>query len=491
MHIGYSLFNNNILQLMKFYFLIAIFTCGYYVQMTAQIPEMRKEAWYREKIGMQEFDQDASSSAIASTAESSDVLVSMKNAYNQKDHQQVVAYYDVAVNSSLSRNSEIYRLARNSMRNLLNESKGQERAQLAEQLYQVYENRLSRIGTDKYDPTKDTQWNIWQQAKDYIFYADDVLPDADIYARMATLVLNMEDRPEHYTVTKMLEISFQQNSKGEINNDQLYERYKTHIGQLNKATAWLTSQPNTRNQIIAIEKNKETFARLIGPKLTYEKFETEYADNIRANQKNQQYLNTIFAMMEKFSGRPLYKEVEGYLNQWADYSTYKRKGDTALRNKNYPAAIENYKKAIELADFDERRAEAQGLLGQVYLSNRDYASAAKYYNQAIATTDTNPIYYVNLAQCFVYGYPSCTDVDKRIAYIAAMWAAQDLLRKGLTTCDKTDPGYRKIQDYISSIESKIQENASSYKQAVFQTRLSGQTIKLGGFINRSILLKNL
>lgn len=476
---------------MKFYVSFLCLFYGYCFQLTAQIPEMRKEAWYQEKIGTKTSIQNTSEPAATVTSNTTDLLVDMKNAYDEKDYRQVIAYYDVAVGGSLSRNAEIYRLARNSMRNLLNESHGQVRAALAEQLYQVYENRLTRIGTEDYDPLKETQWNRWQQAKDYIIYTDHVLPEKEIYARMATAVQNMADQPEHYTIAKMLEISFNQNNKGEINNDQLYERYKTHVVQLDKAQNWLSGLPNTRNQIITIEKNKENFARQIGPKLNYEKFEAEYAENIRANKKNQKYLNDIFAMMEKFNGRPLYKEVEGYLDQWADYSTYKRKGNMAFRNRNYQVAIDSYKKAIDLADFDERRAEAQGLIGQVYLNQKNYSAAANYYNQAIAITDDNPIYYINLAQCFVSGYPACTDADRRIANIAASWAALELLKKGLDTCDKSDPGYRKIQDYISSIESRIQENASPYRQALFQTGQQGKTLKLGGFINRSVVLKNL
>lgn len=477
---------------MKFCFVFFTFIiCGYYSQSAAQIPEMRKEAWYHEKIGTKVSTQGVMKDAGTVATETTDLLVEMKDAYEKKDYHQVITYYTAALDGSLSRNAEIYRLARNSMRNLLNNSQGQNRAALAEQLYQVYENRLARIGSESYEPLTENQWNRWQQAKDYIIYAEDVLPETEIYARMETAVQNMGEQPEFYTVAKMLEISFHQNDKGKINNEQLYERYKKHIGQLDKSHDWLSGLPNTRNQIITIEKTRENFARMIGPKLSYEKFEAEYAEDIRANKKNQKYLSDIFAMMEKFIGRPLYKEVEGYLDQWADYSTYKRKGDVAFRNKKYQAAIESYKKALELADFDEHRAEAQGLIGQAYLNLRNYSTAAHYYNQAIAITDNNPIYYINLAQCFVYGYKSCTDVDGRIAYVAASWAAQDLLGKGLSTCDKSDPGYRKMRDYVSSIESKIQETATAYRQAVFQTGLQGQSLKLGGFINRSILLRNL
>lgn len=481
----------NMVQLMKFCFLFFIFISGFAFKLTAQIPEMRKETWYQEKIGSKNSTQNTSSGIANTISETTDLLVEMKNAYDRKDYHQVIVFYNTAIKGSLSHNAEIYRLARNSMRNLLNNSQGQDRASLTDRLYDVYENRLANIGEENYDPLKDTQWNRWQQAKDYIFYADEVLPETEIYTRMETAIRNMQDQPEHYTVAKMMEISFNQNTKGEINNERLYERYKTHIGQLDMAHNWLSGLPNTRNQVITIEKNKETFARLIGPKLSYEKFEAEYAENIRANQKNQTYLNDIFAMMEKFNGRPLYKEVEGYLEQWANYSTYKQKGDRALRNKKYPTAIENYKKAIELADFDERRAEAQGLIGQVYLIQKNYSTAANYYNQAITVTDNNPIYYINLAQCFISGYETCTNADRRIAFIAACWAAQELLKKGLTTCDKREPSYRNIQHYISSIEKRIQENATSYRQALFQTGQQGQTLKLGGFINRSVVLKNL
>lgn len=452
---------------------------------------MRNEAWYQEKIGGKSPAGSAALSVVEGSWETTDLLADMRKAYNEQKYADVITYYNKAVSGSLAHAEGIYLHARNALRHLLDDGDAASRAAWARQLDRVYESRLANIGTEEYSPQDNNQWNEWQWAVDYARYTEGNTPDGERYSRLADIVARKDAQPEYHAVVKMLEISFAQNKSRQLSNDQLYDRYKSHIAQLDKAQDWLSTMPSTRGDIVRIENAKEQFGRAVAPTLSYDKFVAEYADEIRAHKNDQRYLTRIFNMMSGFDGRPLYAEVEGYLDQWADYASYRRKGDDAYRSKKFADAVGFYTKALDLADIDERRAEAEGLIGSAYFAQRKYVDAATHTQKAIATVKDNPLYYKTLAQCCVHGYPSCTNESGDYLLVAACWAAQDILREGLAQCDRASSGYNDAHKYIDELQRIINTNKEGYNHALFLGGKTGKTVTFGGFIHRSVVLKRI
>lgn len=74
--------------------------------------------------------------------------------------------------------------------------------------------------------------------------------------------------------------------------------------------------------------------------------------------------------------------------------SYKNKGD-------FPQAMTNFEKALNLTDKHEDRAKILANIGNLYYSTEKYQAALGFYKEAAAEFDKNPMYMILIARTFV------------------------------------------------------------------------------------------
>lgn len=152
--------------------------------------------------------------------------------------------------------------------------------------------------------------------------------------------------------------------------------------------------------------------------------------NFEANKENVDWLRKTMKILKKkkcFSAPIFAKVAEAYLPLEPSASGYEGMAKLMVFNKEYSKAIDFYKKALELSEDDEEKAELAMGIAKVYSYKKEYASAKSYALKA-AKFDTDwGTPYILIGDLYAQSAKSCN--DGALGKYAVYWAAVDKYKK--------------------------------------------------------------
>ncbi|MFB6215031.1 MAG: tetratricopeptide repeat protein, partial [Candidatus Bipolaricaulia bacterium] len=130
----------------------------------------------------------------------------------------------------------------------------------------------------------------------------------------------------------------------------------------------------------------------------------------------------------------------------------------------YDAAIDQYKKILDITDDPSRKREAYRGLGEVYLKKTDYEKAKKFFRKGLTLAE-KPVRRVSFYEGLLkadegqYGENQLSEVGKeallKIAEINLDQGSRSEAKKKLQRLSELDPEYRKdrVQELLSQVKA--------------------------------------
>jgi len=155
-------------------------------------------------------------------------------------------------------------------------------------------------------------------------------------------------------------------------------------------------------------------------------------------------------------------------------------GKLFLGKKNYSQAIDFFKKAVEMAEGNEAKAEYTFSIAQAYLYSRQYAQVRTYAKKALALKSGWGAPYIAIGDAYAASAKSCDDGE--IGKYGAYWAAVDKYQKAKAVDGSVSSAANKK---IASISSRY----PSTKDLFFYGKAKGDTYKVACWINESTTIR--
>ncbi len=149
-------------------------------------------------------------------------------------------------------------------------------------------------------------------------------------------------------------------------------------------------------------------------------------------------------------------------------------------NKKYDKAIEFFKKAVDLAETNDEKAEYNMSIAETYLSSRQYASARTYALKAASLKTGWGEPYILIGDAYMSSSKSCA--DGKLGKWGTFWAAVDKYKKA-----------RAVDSAVANIANKKIAKASAYypltKDVFFYGKAKGDSYKVECWIHETTTVR--
>lgn len=208
-----------------------------------------------------------------------------------------------------------------------------------------------------------------------------------------------------------------------------------------------------------------------------------YSPKFQANPNDTTLLETITRLLDKkdCTKEELYfKAASALVKLKPSAEAYYSVGKTAEENKNMNDALENYKKAAELAEDDELKLKSFLKVASIYLNLGQYASVRTYAQKALAVNPNSGVAYILIGDAYAASADACGDneCNKKAAY----WAAVDKYSKAKSAdASQAETAGSKIASYSRHFPGK--------ESCFFYNITEGSTYTVGCWINETTTVR--
>ena len=234
----------------------------------------------------------------------------------------------------------------------------------------------------------------------------------------------------------------------------------------------------------AYDQISKGMAKDIGDRGNCENLIPLYSDGFDSNKDNIQWLDRAMKRLfdKECDDSQLYvKIVEQKANIEPDAKTYFYLGYIKSKEGKTNEAIENYLKSIDLEDDNYEKSKICFMIAQDFRKKGSYSKARSYYNQALKYNPSMGKAYLAIASMYAKSAKRCGDGN--FNQRAVFWlAASEASKAG-----RVDPTLKKS---ASKASKSYFSNAPS-KSEIFSSGRSGETIRIGCWIGRSVKVPSL
>ena len=258
-----------------------------------------------------------------------------------------------------------------------------------------------------------------------------------------------------------------------ITADKLIERYILLSGLLDKLEI---SNPEKQQDYAAAQKGINGLASNV---MTCDNLTNYFSKELSKNNDNVDWLSSsLSTLQKKCSGSPLFKTMaERFYKLNENNVSAKYMAIASLKDRDFDNAKKYYIKSAELENNPIEKAKIYYTLA-ASLHSDEPQKAKEYLKKSIDFDPKNGRTYLYLAQLYVNNVSQCSmnDFEKKVVYYLAIKTAQ-----------KAQEAEPILKSYVTRF------NAENGKKALTDNdikdgKLSGKSIKLGCWINETIVL---
>ncbi len=364
-----------------------------------------------------------------------------------------------------------------------NESDATKKAQLLDELMEVYDKRVKYFGNDrKYG--KD--WIVANKAADYVKYAGDKADIDKLYGWLKEVVDEKGDACEvkaisYYMYASLKKMQADPNFKDQYIQD--YLKCSAAIDTQVKAATEKNDQKELKN-LEAYKSNIEQGFANSGA-ADCETLQNVYASKVTEKKSDLDFLRQTISLFKK--SRCMDSEVYFQASEYAhaiEPTAESAMGlaKQAARKKEYAKATSLFEEAINLSTDNAQKAELYYTIGLLQFDENSYSKAREYCRKAI---EANPNYgapYILIGKMYAATaksvYPS-DGVLMRCVYYAAI----DKFSKAKSVDSScTDEANSLISSYSAHLPNK--EDVFMHPDVE-----KGKAFTIGGWIGESVVIR--
>ncbi len=204
--------------------------------------------------------------------------------------------------------------------------------------------------------------------------------------------------------------------------------------------------------------------------------ETNMAPKFDENPNDLKLVKRMFTFMlnGKCTDSPLFLSVSMQLQKMVpDYGLCKMIASKCVANKDYSHAHNYYNQALELTEDGIKKSEIYVSQGKVYSAQHNKPKARAMYSHAIAADPTNKKAYIAIGDLYYHSFKECKEEQDMVKDRLVFIAAYDQYKKAGAS--------KKMASAKEQFPSKEDLFNGDYTV--------GQTLSLGCWINKSVVLK--
>jgi tetratricopeptide (TPR) repeat protein len=205
--------------------------------------------------------------------------------------------------------------------------------------------------------------------------------------------------------------------------------------------------------------------------------------DFEANKENVDWLRRTMVLLKrkKCMKETIYATVaETYIVIEPTAAGYDGLGKLAQFNKQYAKAVGFFKKAIEMGETNDEKAEYNMSIAETYLSSRQYSSAKTYALKAAGLKSGWGEPYILIGDAYLSSSKTCD--DGKLGKFGVFWAAVDKYAKA-----------KSVDASVAGKANKKIAKASSYypvtKDVFFYGKAKGDPYKVGCWINENTKIR--
>lgn len=231
-------------------------------------------------------------------------------------------------------------------------------------------------------------------------------------------------------------------------------------------------------------KAQEKIQNVSSPYLTCEVLVPASEKKFEENKENVDWLRRTVKLLKykKCYEAPIFSKVaEEYFKLEPSAEGAEGMGKLFLGKKDYAKAIEFFKKAAEMAETNEEKAQYNLSIAEAHLYAKSYSSARTYANKAIALKSGWGEPYMVIGDAYMYSAGSCNDGE--LGKYGAIWAAVDKYQKA-----KAVDG-----SVAADANKKIARASGSYpvtKDLFFYSKKAGDSYTVKCWINETTKVRS-
>ena len=181
-------------------------------------------------------------------------------------------------------------------------------------------------------------------------------------------------------------------------------------------------------------KAQEKIQNVSSPYLNCEVLVPLAKKNFEVNKDNVDWLRRTVKLLKakkcylEDAGADIFAQIaEAYFKLEPSAEGAEGMGKIFMYQKDYTKAIEFFKKAFDMAETNDEKAQYQLSIAEAYLYSRNYSSARSYAQKAISLKSGWGEPYLVIGDAYVQGASSCD--DGKVGKYGAYWAATDKYQK--------------------------------------------------------------
>ncbi len=230
-------------------------------------------------------------------------------------------------------------------------------------------------------------------------------------------------------------------------------------------------------------KAQEKIQNVTSPYLDCEVLVPLAEKNFEANQENVDWLRRTTKLLKSkkcYEAGIFSKVAESYFKLEPSASAAEGMGKLFLGKKDFDKAIEFFKKALDMAETDEEKAEYSFSIAQAYSYGKNFSQAKSYALKASGLKNGWGEPYLLIGDCYAQSASSCDDGE--LGKYGVYWAAVDKYSKAKAIdASVASEANRKI----ASISSRF----PTTQDVFFYTKKSGDPYTVGCWINESTTIR--
>lgn len=226
----------------------------------------------------------------------------------------------------------------------------------------------------------------------------------------------------------------------------------------------------------------EKIQNVSSPYLTCETLVPMAEKSFEANKDNVDWLRRTVKLLKVkkcYEAEIFSKIAEAYFALEPSAEGAEGMGKLFLGKKDYDKAIEFFKKALDMAETDEEKAQYSLSVAEAYLYAKSYSSAKSYALKALGFKTWGEPYIV-IGDAYMYSAKSCD--DGKLGKYGAYWAAVDKYSKA-----KSVDG--SVADEANKKIARASANYPLTKDAFFHSVKTGDTYKCACWIGETTTVR--
>lgn len=333
-------------------------------------------------------------------------------------------------------------------------------------LKMVYDKRIENFGKEGYV--------LGRKGTDMLRYDRD-----NLEGTYNTLLKSFElqgDDAEAGAVVSLMTAAVMMEKGEKIEADKIVELF-TGLSASNSASISKYKGKKTEEYYVKAQAKIEELA---APYLSCDVLVKMANDNYENNKTDAAWMERTADLLDKKGciDEPIFFTIAKQLHQNNPSSVSAEKmGVMSLKNKEYSAAVDYFKQAIEMSEDEDKLPDYYIELAQAYSSKGAYSDARKNARKSAELRPDNGLPYIMIGD-MIAGSASVCDFGDACKNKAIYWLASDY--------------YARAKSVDPSISDKANSKIASYKkyyptkeECFFQGTKEGDTVEIGCWIGES------